>query len=146
MLLLLVFQTEAEEIAKVVGVSDGDTITVLMQNKERIRIRLAEIDAPESKQDFGTKSKQSLSDICFGKNATFSADKKDRYGRIVSRVKCDGIDAQEYQVKNGMAWVYDTYVTQDGKYLYKLQDKAKNSKNGLWIDAYPIPPWKFRRK
>ena len=53
--------------AKVVKVSDGDTITVLTQNKESIKVRLYGIDAPETKQDFGKASKQYLSSLIAGR-------------------------------------------------------------------------------
>ena len=132
------------ETGRVVGVSDGDTITVLTLSKERLRIRLAEIDAPESSQAFGARSKQSLSSVCFGKTATFSRASFDRYGRVVSRVHCNGVDAQAHQVRNGMAWVYDQYVQDHG--LYRLQREAQRASVGLWSDPHPVPPWKFRRQ
>jgi len=127
----------------VVGVSDGDTVTVLTASKERIKVRLAEIDAPESHQAFGARAKQSLAEICFDKPVAFSRGNKDRYGRTISRIKCDGIDAQAHQVKNGMAWVYDRYVVDQG--LYGLQREAKRAKRGLWSDPAPVAPWEFRR-
>lgn len=75
---------------KVVGIADGDTLTVLTASKQQYKIRLAEIDAPEKHQPFGTKSKQSLSDLCFGKQAEIIPFAKDRYKRTVARVKCTG--------------------------------------------------------
>lgn len=54
---------------KVVGIADGDTLTVLTASRQQHKIRLAEIDAPEKDQPFGTNSKQSLTDLCFGKEA-----------------------------------------------------------------------------
>ena len=128
---------------KVVGVSDGDTVRVLTEDKENLRVRLAEIDAPESSQAFGARSKQALSEICFGKTAMISVDEQDRYGRYVSRLKCDGVDAQGYMVSSGMAWVYDRYAKD--KSLYALQDRARADKRGLWLDSNPTPPWDFRR-
>ncbi len=147
-LVILAFLTSvgagaATQSGKVVGVSDGDTITVLTAQRERVKIRLAEIDAPESHQAFGARSKQSLSEICYGKQASFALGNRDRYGRTISRITCDGIDAQAHQVKTGMAWVYDRYVTDQG--LYALQREAKREKRGLWSDPSPVPPWDFRR-
>jgi endonuclease YncB( thermonuclease family) len=60
---------------KVVGVTDGDTITVLDDQKRQHKIRLDGIDAPESNQDFGSRAKQSLSDLVFGKTVTVSSSK-----------------------------------------------------------------------
>jgi endonuclease YncB( thermonuclease family) len=127
----------------VVGIADGDTLTVLCNNNEQVKIRLAEIDAPEKKQPFGNRSKQSLAGMCFQKQAEIKPQTKDRYGRTVARVICDGADANVEQVKRGMAWVYDKYVRD--RSLYAIQDKARASKVGLWADDKPVKPWKYRR-
>ena len=72
------------------------------------------------------------------------ADKgKDRYGRTLARVTCDGFDANAEQVRRGMAWVYDRYVTD--KSLYAVQEKAKAERRGLWHDDKPVPPWEWRK-
>ena len=126
-----------------VGVTDGDTITVLLSTRQQIKVRLTEIDAPESKQAFGQQSKQSLSDLCFGKTARLVDHGVDRYGRTLARVYCAGTDANREQIKRGMAWVFDRYVTD--RSLYADQDEARAGKRGLWRDAYPIPPWEWRR-
>lgn len=129
-------------IASVIGISDGDTLTVLHE-RQQIKIRLAEIDAPEKAQPFGVKSKQSLSDLCFGKQAEVVPQTRDRYGRTVARVRCDGIDANAEQVRRGMAWVYDRYVTD--RSLYLLQEEARSARRGLWADPTPFPPWEWRK-
>ena len=89
----------------VIGVTDGDTLKVRCgaePEPQNITIRLAEIDAPESHQAFGNRAKQSLSDLCFKKPAEVRPVTKDRYGRTVARVACDGQDASAYQVMQ--AW------------------------------------------
>lgn len=128
---------------KVVGIADGDTLTVLTASKQQHKIRLAEIDAPEKHQAFGTKSKQSLSDLCFGKEAEVSPHVKDRYQRIVARVKCAGVDVNAEQVNRGMAWVYRRYAKDHD--LYVLEHGAKVEKRGLWADSSPTPPWQWRK-
>jgi len=80
---------------KVVGVSDGDTITVLDDQKRQHKIRLEGIDAPESNQDFGSRAKQSLSDLVFGKTVTVTSRKKDKYGRTLGKVTLDGKDRHQ---------------------------------------------------
>ena len=107
-------------------------------------MRLTEIDAPERKQAFGNRSRQALSDICFNKRAVLTETGKDRYGRTLARVSCDGIDANSEMVRRGLAWVYDKYVRD--RSLYRLQDQAKSKKTGLWYDANPVPPWQFRKR
>lgn len=131
----------------VVGVSDGDTLTVL-SNDAQIKVRLSEIDAPEKAQAFGTRSKQSLSDMCFRKEAKVETDGKDRYGRSIGRIYCftpgvkTVVDANAEQVRRGMAWVFDRYVTD--RTLYSLQDDARSARRGLWADQSPTPPWEWR--
>ena len=128
---------------KVIGISDGDTMTLLVDNKP-LKIRLANIDAPEKRQNYGQKSKESLSDICWNTDATYEAQTIDRYGRTVSIVHCNGIEANTEQVKRGMAWVYVKY-NKDAA-LPALEQSARASKVGLWSDDNPIAPWVFRKK
>ena len=130
-------------LATVIGISDGDTLTVLNESKQQIKIRLAEIDAPEKRQPFGTKSKQSLSDLCFGKKAEITPQTKDRYKRTVARIKCDGVDANAEQVSRGMAWVYRRYAKDHD--LFVLEHNAKVEKRGLWSEPSPIRPWEWRK-
>lgn len=125
----------------VVSIADGDTLTALCEHQQ-VKIRLAEIDAPEKKQAFGQRSKQSLAKLCFQKRAEIRPQATDRYHRTVARVICEGTDANAEQVKRGMAWVYDKYVKD--RSLYALQDDARAHKIGLWSDADPVPPWEYR--
>ena len=66
-LILSFLLTTSSFTAIVVGVTDGDTIVVLTNDKKQIKIRLEGIDCPKYKQDFGYKAKQATSDLCFGK-------------------------------------------------------------------------------
>nr|WP_275983128.1 thermonuclease family protein [Propionivibrio soli] len=131
----------------VVAITDGDTVKTRCATAgryEQITIRLAEIDAPEKRQPFGEKSRQSLAELCFGVEAEIRAQTTDRYGRTVARIVCRGRDANAEQVRRGMAWVYDRYVTDRG--LYGLQEAAQRSRVGLWREADPMPPWEWRRE
>ena len=141
--LALSFPAWADVTGMVVAVADGDTLTVLV-DRTQLRVRLLEIDAPEAHQAFGDRSKQSLSDMCFNKTARLEGSTKDRYGRTLARVYCDGVDANTEQVRRGMAWVYDRYVTE--KSLYPLQADAKSARLGLWADNAPFPPWEWRKE
>ena len=131
-------------VGRVVGIADGDTLTVLVDGNHQVKVRLAEIDAPEKSQPFGTKSKQSLSELCFGTTAELVVQAKDRYGRTVARVRCSGIDANAEQIRRGLAWVYDRYANDHA--LYQLQDVARATKAGLWSDPDPVPPWEWRKQ
>jgi endonuclease YncB( thermonuclease family) len=91
---------------KVVGVSDGDTITVLDASNKQHKVRLLGIDAPESNQDFGSRAKQSLSDLVFGKTVTVTSEAKDMYGRVLGDVTLDGMNINLEQVRRGFAWFY----------------------------------------
>ena len=131
----------ADLTGKVIHIKDGDNLTVIINN-EWVRVRLAGIDASETNQPFGTRSRQSLSDLCFWENVTVSPKGKDQYGRMFAKVRCGDVDAGEEQVRRGMAWVYDRYV--EDPTLDPLEDEAKAAKRGLWADPYSSPPWEWR--
>lgn len=132
----------AEITGIVVAVQDGDTIRVLDSDNVQHEVRLAEIDAPEKRQPFGEQSKRALSALCYKRRATVLPLSRDRYGRTVGRVACDETDVNAEQVRVGMAWVYDRYVTD--RSLYQLQNAAHGAEAGLWSQPDPIPPWKWR--
>lgn len=127
---------------RVVGVHDGDTLTLLTSERRQVKIRLAQIDAPESSQDFGQRSKQSLSDLAYGKAVRIEVETTDKYGRTVGKVLVDGLDANLEQVKRGMAWVYRKYAHDPG--YFAAEAGARNAKTGLWSQSNPMPPWEFR--
>jgi endonuclease YncB( thermonuclease family) len=135
---------------RVVGVHDGDTITVLDSTKTQHKIRLAGIDAPESKQAFGQASKQHLSDLVFNRDVTIDCGKTDKYRREVCVVLVDGQDANLAQVKAGMAWWYRKYQkeqTAAQRSSYEVAEvAAKAGRVGLWSEAEAVPPWEWRHK
>lgn len=149
LLLALASAAVAETIAgRVVGVADGDTITVLDTYKVQHKIRLAGIDAPEKKQAFGNRSKESLSELTYDKTVTVETDKRDKYGRQVGKVLVNGQDVNLAQVERGMAWFYRQYQREqspnDQRLYEAAEDAAKAGKRGLWHDADPVAPWDFR--
>lgn len=135
---------------RVVGVTDGDTITALDSSNTQHKIRLAGIDAPEKSQPFGSASKKSLSDLVYGKQVTVDWQKHDRYGRIVGKVLINNLDANLEQIKRGMAWFYAKYQNeqsvQDRLDYASAQDDAQKNHLGLWADKNPTPPWEFRKQ
>ena len=133
-------------LCAVVGISDGDTLTARCKTGPRsttIKVRLAEIDAPERAQPFGQRSRRHLSDICFRKTAEIRPIATDRYGRTVAHVSCDRIDAGAEQVRAGMAWVYLRNAS-NAPALEKLERDARSARRWLWIDRHPVAPWEWR--
>jgi micrococcal nuclease len=115
---------------QVIKIADGDTLTLL-------------VDAPEKRQAFGQRSRQSLSDLCWKRDATYEAQTIDRYGRTVAVVTCAGVEVNRAQVERGMAWVYKRYNKDLS--LPGVQERAREAGRGLWADREPVPPWEWRR-
>lgn len=143
-LLLLASLLSATLEGRVVSVHDGDTVTVLVDN-EQVKVRLAEIDAPELKQPFGAKSKQSLSSKVFNKSVRVESAGKDRYGRTLGTVYLGEESVNLWMVKEGWAWRYDRYSKSD--ILRKAQEEARAGKRGLWAGSeVTVPPWEWRKR
>jgi endonuclease YncB( thermonuclease family) len=89
-LLLISFTATAETIhqGKIVRIVDGDTLVLLVE-QQQLKIRLSDIDTPERKQPFGTRAKQPLSELAFGKQARVVEVTVDCCGRIMGRVYDD---------------------------------------------------------
>jgi endonuclease YncB( thermonuclease family) len=137
----IVFSKEIS--AKVVGVTDGDTITVLDKNKIQYKIRFYGIDTPEKKQAYGQKAKEVLSNKIFGKIVRLEMIKKDRYGRSIGKVYLGNIYINLKMVEDGWAWHYKHYSKD--KDLSYAEKKARKAKLGLWKASNPTPPWKWRK-
>lgn len=129
---------------RVVGITDGDTFKLLVTGNRQIKVRLAEIDTPETAQPYGSKAKHELSSLIFGKTATVNVVDIDRYGRTVGRVYADGVDVNAEMVGRGAAWVYRQYAKDQS--LFRLEKKAKQEKRGLWSlpESERVPPWEWR--
>jgi endonuclease YncB( thermonuclease family) len=134
----------------VVGVADGDTLTILDAERRQHRIRLAGIDAPERSQAFGRRSQQSLRDLAHGRVAEVQVTKVDRYGRLVGKVVVDERDLCREQLRLGFAWFYADYQNElspsDRTSYSAAQRDARQAGIGLWADPHPVPPWVFRRR
>jgi endonuclease YncB( thermonuclease family) len=141
--LILSSPASADFTGKVVAVTDGDTLTVSVDGRQ-VKVNLAEIDAPELKQPYGQQSRQSLAEICLGKDALVREVGPYRSGRTVGRVDCSGTDANAEQVRRGMAWVYQRHKDSTSP-LYFFEDAAQRSHEGLWADKSPVRPWIWRR-
>jgi endonuclease YncB( thermonuclease family) len=131
-------------------VSDGDSLTLLDIEKRQHKIRLQGIDAPEMKQAYGQKSKESLSKLVYNKTIKVYWSKKDRFGRTVGQVMLGEIDICLEQVRRGMAWHFKDYQDEQSVKDRDLYDRAeveaRELRLGLWQDAAPIEPAVFRQK
>jgi endonuclease YncB( thermonuclease family) len=137
---------------KVVRVSDGDTINLLIDNKQE-RIRLASIDAPETAhgssqpgQPFGEASRKNLANYVAGKTITITCFEKDRYDRHICDIPVDGTTANRLQVEQGFAWANQQAK---GKFLRdkslpELEKSARQKKLGLWAEPGAVAPWEWR--
>jgi len=141
--LLIAFPIHSEEFfGRVVGIADGDTITVLAGVESR-RVRLAGIDAPEKGQLFSQRARQATSQLVFGRTMRVSVRGQDRYGRTLGEVLLpDGTSVNERLVEEGWAWHYTSYSKV--RRLAELEAAAHRSRRGLWVDPQPVPPWEFR--
>ena len=133
----------AEEYnAKVIVVIDGDTL-VVWHNNAKVKIRLANIDAPEKNQQFGMDARQAMVGMVFKKQVHIESQAVDKYGRTVALVSVDGLNVNEEMVKRGMAWEYSSY--KPGRVYMALQSEAQQAHRGLWSQRNPIAPWIWRK-
>lgn len=130
---------------KVIKVTDGDSINILYEGKP-LRIRLAEIDAPERGQPFGKKSREALADYVAGKEVQVVEIDIDRYKRIVGQVYQGDLWVNGALVRGGYAYVYPKYAT--SKQLYEYEAEAQESKAGIWKlpESERIKPWVWRKR
>jgi len=135
---------------KVVGVSDGDTLTVLDAERHLHKVRLAGIDAPEKGQAFGQQAKKFLSSIVFGNVVDVQYKKTDRYGRLVGKVRIGERDMGLELVQAGLAWHYKAYVKEqsmaDRNAYADAEIAAREQHVGLWFDKQPVAPWAWRQQ
>ncbi len=131
---------------KVIKITDGDTINLLLGNYQQRKIRLYGIDAPEKSQPFGKKSKQMLAQMVARKKVTAECIGNDRYGRDICVIWTDNKDINGLMVLHGGAWVYRKYYK--GNTYYQYEREAKRKHIGLWStsEARAIPPWQWRHR
>ena len=151
LLLLVGIQTAlaARIVVEVVGVTDGDTLVVLDEDKAQHKVRIAGIDAPEKRQAFGTRAQQALASAVFRRTVVLEWHKRDRYGRLVAKVMAADRDIGLELITAGLAWHYKAYEQEqpprDRQAYAVAETLARQRAIGLWSAASPMPPWEFRR-
>jgi len=149
-LTLLTITASADTLTgRVVGIADGDTLTILDATNTQHKIRLSGIDSPEKGQPFGQVCKNSLSDLAYDRLAAVESTKLDRYGRVIGKVLVNGQDVNLEQVRRGCGWHYKKYQKEqslDDRLSYNAaEESARASRVGLWADNEPMPPWDWRK-
>ncbi|WP_313397406.1 thermonuclease family protein [Acinetobacter variabilis] len=146
---MMLFNACAKTInVQVVRVLDGDTIDVVtlpanvLTYETPMRIRFANIDAPEKSQPYGMQSRAILSAAIDGKRVDINISAQDKYGRFIGTVMLNGQNINRYMVVTGSAWVYRQYCSD--KHMYALELKARYAKKGLWDAPKPVAPWEYR--
>ncbi len=139
---------KADELTGLVTrVMDGDTVEVQVESKQ-IKVRLSGIDAPETDQPYGRRSKDSLEQQILGERVTVLYAKSDRYGRVLGKIMLDSRDINLNQVQNGMAWWYEYYKREqsarDVAAYSAAELAARRQKAGLWSEKSPINPYEWR--
>lgn len=128
--------------SEVIAVLDGDTLLVSRGGKP-LKLRLAEIDAPEKAQPYGTAAQKSLAELAMGKQVQVESRAVDDYGRIVAMVSVAGLNVNHEQVRRGLAWEYSRFHS--NRELVALQREAQLAKRGLWAGEEIVEPSKWRR-
>lgn len=146
-LLLFLFFTSltlsAQYQGQVISITDGDTFTILREGNKTEKIRLYGIDCPEKGQPFGRQAKFGLSQLIFNKTVSIEFKNLDRYKRSIAIVYCNGVNINEQMLIRGWAWHFKRYDNNPD--WAKLEEKARISKQGLWVEQQPIAPWAWRR-
>lgn len=133
----------------IVGVADGDTVTLLTPEKIQVKIRVQGIDAPERSQAFGNVSRQAMAKVVFQKNVNAQCSSTDRYGRKICVIYANGVDAGLQLINQGLAWHYKQYANEQSPrdragYAY-AEENARAQRVGLWSEPNPMAPWDFRK-
>lgn len=135
--------------ARVVGITDGDTITVVAPGNRQYTIRLKGIDAPEHAQAFGTASRKYLASRVFGKQVELQCEKAESYQRLICKVTLPGgEDVCLDQIRAGLAWHYKQFQDEQSpadRAIYAgAEDAARIAHRGLWSQPHPVEPQDFR--
>jgi micrococcal nuclease len=132
-----------EQYGKVIKITNGDTFTILLDNKTSLKIRMNGIDAPEKKQDDFKNSKQFLSNLIFGKRIKIIGTSTDKYKRTLADIFVEEEWINLKMVVAGFAWHYKKYSTNNE--LSIAESNARKNKNGIWKNPNAIAPWEFRK-
>jgi len=144
----LLFVVAPTHASTVMSVGDGDTISVT-EKKQRIKVRLACVDAPETSQmPYGMEARRALQGLLpIGSEVTLRTKATDRYGRSVAEVLKGSTNINQSLVGSGNAFVYWQYISGCDRQTYsRLENNARLRKFGVWAVPGGIKrPWDYRR-
>ena len=149
LLFALAATASAAPLAGVVFVViDGDTVLFKPDHyhpasRAFLKVRLADIDAPEKDQPYGETATETLKALVLNRQAQLDIVATDSYGRKVGRRSVAAQSINTEMVRRGSAWASTRYRRDVG--LLEAQREAQAAKRGLWQDAAPTPPWVWRR-
>ncbi len=134
---------------RVTAVSDGDVLTVVDGRRKAVRVRLAGIDAPEATQEFGQAAREFLAGMILGQPVTVVGRRTDTDGKLIAQVFLLGRDISYSMLWAGLAWYdkqFEDDQTKDDRKRYLEGEKfARDSKENIWSQAKPVPPWEYRK-
>ncbi|MBL3654879.1 thermonuclease family protein [Fulvivirga sediminis] len=133
----------AEEFSgKVINVIDGNTLEVLSEDNETIKVLLSEVDCPEEGQRFSEEARRFTMKLALKKKVTVELKGKDRWGnKLAVVVLKNGVNLNNELVSKGLAWAYKAEER-----LVALEQNARDQKVGLWSESEVEAPWIYRRK
>lgn len=136
---------QAQEFsAKVVSVIDGNTFEIIDTDKEKVKIMLSMVDAPELGQPFAEEAKAFSGKLLLKKKVTVEYKGKDFFGNKLAKITLkNGEEVHKLLLSEGLAMVMERKKDAE---LLALQEKAKSGKVGLWIAEEIVTPWVYRRK
>jgi len=145
----------------IIELFDGDSFNLKAANGATVRIRIAGIDAPEKKQPYSLKAKESLRALLSDGDITLDPIKRDRFDRWVANVVMapQAIDVGLVQIERGYAWFFVRYkddLSESRQRLYaEAEREARRQRIGLWAgisasqnnpELAPEEPWRFRER
>lgn len=131
--------------ARVVSVSDGDTVWVTpLQSQRRMKLRLQGLDAPERCQPGGDEATRALRELVLNQTVAVAVSGQDDYQRGLARIRLQGKDVGAFMVSQGLAWSY-RFKGDPGPYVREEQ-AARQAKRGVFAQARPERPRDFRRR
>ncbi len=144
---------------QVAEIFDGDSFNLIAANQQIVRVRIAGIDAPEKRQPYANKAKESLASLLASGTISLTPVKVDRFERWVAHVSVNQEDVGLLQIQRGYAWFFTRYqqdLDDRRKSDYaRAEEQARRDGLGLWAGIAasaknpalaPEPPWKFRER